>query len=194
MEETIPLRKLDGCINTFTGKKLNLIRPSVEMIDIQDIARGLAYKSHFGGQTPFYFSIADHSILVYLLMLQDGERDFSKLLLGLLHDASEAYLGNMLKPIKIHLSYFCSVEDNMMSIICKAYGLEIGYLPSIKPYDLAAQDLEYETFYKKNKLVRGQTPNQSLKMFLKIYNNLINNYIDVNEGTKIFNATSQRKS
>lgn len=188
-------KKIDGCINTFSGNKVNLTHANPDTIDIKDIARGLAFKSHFGGQTPFYFSIADHSILVYLLMLRSEENfDNKMLLLGLLHDASEAYIGDMVKPLKIHLPYYCSVEDNLMMVICKKFGIDYSGMAMIKPFDIEAQSLEYGTFFKGMKLIKGQTPNQSLKMFTKIYNNIINDTVDVNEGAKIFNAASQRKS
>lgn len=49
MKQTLqPMGKLDGHINTFSGKKLNLLNPDAADITINDIARGLAFNSHFG--------------------------------------------------------------------------------------------------------------------------------------------------
>ena len=117
-------RKLDGCINTFSGLKFDILNPTVDMINIEDIARGLAYKAHFGGQTPFYFSIAQHSLLVVHFMKDDGITNKKPLLLGLLHDAAEAYIGDMVKPLKIHLPLFCEVEDRIMGVICECFDLD----------------------------------------------------------------------
>lgn len=63
------------CIRTLSGQSLSLIKPVADSILIEDIARGLAYKSHFGGHTPRYFSVAEHSILVLSLLPQELRDD-----------------------------------------------------------------------------------------------------------------------
>jgi hypothetical protein len=168
----IKARKLDDCINTYSGLKINLVNPKPEMIDPRDIAKGLAYKAHFGGQTPFYFSIAQHSTLVVKLMQEAGETDYDMLLLGLLHDASEAYIGDMVKPLKVHLPEFVKYEDRLMEVICEKYNLDYNRLPEIKPYDLIAFELEYETFFGGNERVSGLDPDESLREFSKLFDYL----------------------
>ena len=171
--EHTSFRKLDGCINTFSGLKFDILNPTVDMIDIEDIARGLAYKAHFGGQTPFFFSVAQHSIYVYNFMYEDKVFDKRKLLLGLLHDAPEAYIADMVKPLKVHLPFYCEVEDRIMGVICDKYGLNFEVLKEVKEYDIAVQKMEYETFFKGKSYFHGMSPEESLESFLGIYESLI---------------------
>ena len=157
-----------GIINTFSGLKVDLLNPTADMIDIMDIAKGLAYKAHFAGQTPFYFSIAQHSTLVHDLM-RDEIKDNKMLLLGLLHDASEAYIGDMVKPLKNHLPFFRETEDKLMEVICEKYGLDFSRIHEIKKFDLIAQNLEFKTFYEKKKFLTSLSPDDSLIEFLDIF-------------------------
>ena len=171
-KEPHPLKQLDGCINTYTGVKFNLLNPKPEDVQIEDIAKGLAYKAHFSGQTPFYFSIAEHCILVCdLIEKDDSIINKSELLkVALLHDASEAYIGDMVKPLKVHLPNFCKVEDSITVAVFNRFGLLIDLLPKIKPYDSYSQELEFQWFYK-NRTVdfKPLSPDKAYNKFLKYY-------------------------
>src|SRR5690606_37628785 len=114
-------------------------------INISDIARGLSYNSHFGGQTPLFFSIAQHCLLVCELMEECYHKP-DMLMTGLLHDASEAYLGDIVKPLKVHLPEYVAIEKKMMSVILNKYNLVPAGMAIIKEYHIRAQELEYEAF------------------------------------------------
>lgn len=166
------LNKLDGCINTYSGIKFDIFHPQKEMINIFDIAKGLAYKAHFGGQTPFYFSIAQHSVLVHNFALEKYSIVNKDILLAaLLHDASEAYIGDMVKPLKIHLSNFCKIEDRITKVIFDAFNINIELLKVIKPFDKEAQYLEYDVFYNKNKSIITESPEESYDNYLQTFLN-----------------------
>jgi len=125
-EPMISPSKLDGTIRTLSGKKFDFSRPSPEMVDIIDIASGLAYKGHFAGQTPEMFSIAQHCNWVcneYCLRFPN-ESDGMKLM-ALLHDASEAYTGDIVKPLKMYLPNFVSLENSIMQAIALRFKLPI---------------------------------------------------------------------
>ena len=169
---TIPLQQLDGCINTASGRKINLLDPKPEQISIGDIARGLSYNSHFGGQTPQFFSIAQHCLLVCELMEECGHKP-DLLMTGLLHDASEAYLGDMLKPLKVMLPNFREIEDRMMGVILERYSLDPASMVIIKEYDVRVQELEYNAFYK-NGEIKYLSPEESRLAFLKCYYRYLN--------------------
>lgn len=145
----IPLQQLDGCINTISGKKFNLFQPTAEMIELEDIAKGLAYKPHFGGQSPRFFSIAEHSMLVRLLVKTNTVHVTPGIeLAALLHDAAEAYIGDMIKPLKVHIPFFCEVEDRIMDTIFGIFQLPVATIKLIKKYDILAQEIEYNCFYR----------------------------------------------
>lgn len=145
----IPLQQLDGCMNTISGKKFNLFKPTAEMIELEDIAKGLAYKPHFGGQSPRFFSVAEHSLLVRNLMKASTVHVTPGIeLAALLHDAAEAYVGDMIKPLKVHIPFFCEVEDRILKAIFDVYGLPVSLMKMVKKYDIMAQDIEFNCFYR----------------------------------------------
>jgi len=104
-------------IETFTGKRINLLIPKRENIDILDIAHGLSNHCRFTGQCLRFYSVAEHSIHVANLL----ERDIA--IYGLLHDSSEAYMGDIVAPLKIALPDYRSVERLMQMVIFHHFGL-----------------------------------------------------------------------
>lgn len=139
----------DGCFRTLTGLKFSLIDPSPEMISIQDISAGLANKGHFSGLTPRYFSIAEHCLLTDDLCAFDvTESDYELRLIALLHDASEAYVGDIIRPLKDLVPEFRNIENKIHEAIFKHFNLPIERLHEIKKFDITAQDLEANVFYR----------------------------------------------
>lgn len=146
---TSPIAAVEsGMIRTITGKKFNLFEPTPDMIAIDDIAYGLANKGHFSGFSPRYFSIAEHCIMVCdeFSLWHDAAPDSLKLL-ALLHDAAEAYIGDMVKPLKVRMPDFVAVENRIMQAICERFGMDLSLMPQIKPADVLIQDIEYNAFF-----------------------------------------------
>ena len=85
-----------GWIQTFTGRKVDLLRPDPDQIDPLDIAHALSNQCRFNGRCKRFYSVAEHSMLGATVALPDQElaRYF------LLHDATEAYLGDIVSPLK----------------------------------------------------------------------------------------------
>lgn len=90
---------LHAHIATSEGRYINLLAPQPDGIHLMDIAQGLARESRFAGQTIRTLSVAEHSLLATEIAERDlGVRDPCVLLLVLLHDAPEAYLGDDTSP------------------------------------------------------------------------------------------------
>ena len=108
-----------GGIYTFTGRHVSPLELRSEDIDIRDIAHALALTNRFAGHTPEPISVAQHSVYVSQLCPQHA-------LQGLLHDASEAYLGDMTKWLKgtEEMAPFRKVEDRAQEIIFRTFGVE----------------------------------------------------------------------
>jgi uncharacterized protein len=81
-------------IQTYTGKQFWPLSPLPEDIVIEDIAHALSMQCRFGGHVRTFYSVAQHSVHVSLLV----EPQYA--LWGLLHDAAEAYLVDLPRPIK----------------------------------------------------------------------------------------------
>ena len=120
-----------GWMQTFTGRRFFLMNPDDSNIVIEDIAHHLSLLCRFTGAIRQFYSVAQHS--VYVSQLVPAEHR----LWALLHDASEAYLGDMGRPLKIlpEMLPFRLAEKNMQRAICHAFGLEETEPPCVKEAD-----------------------------------------------------------
>jgi hypothetical protein len=114
LERTISTR-----IITKRGREFRPLNPRVEDVDIRDIAHALSNMCRFNGHVREFYSVAQHSVLVSNLL--DDEPEYA--LWGLLHDATEAYLPDVTRPIKSHIEGFCDIEDRLMAVIAEAFNL-----------------------------------------------------------------------
>lgn len=119
-------------VSTFLGNRFYPLEPRIDHVAIEDIAHGLAFQCRFNGQTQQFYSVAQHSLIVASLVPTDLR------LAALLHDAAEAYLGDMVKPLKVLLPAFGAIEDQVSAIIAAAFGVDFSDYGPIKRADLIA--------------------------------------------------------
>jgi 5'-deoxynucleotidase YfbR-like HD superfamily hydrolase len=137
----------DGFFNTVSGRKISIHEPTVQMIDIKDIAHGLSHVCRFGGQVRYHYSVAQHSILV--MKLAPDHLKFA----ALMHDATEAYLGDVIKPLKNVIGKaYTDIEDRFERVICERFSLTKEELEAIKPYDKEALEIEHANFFKDDRV------------------------------------------
>ncbi|HET8885571.1 MAG TPA: hypothetical protein VFM70_04370 [Salinimicrobium sp.] len=125
------------CIRTSSGIYINVFEPTEEMICIEDIAHSLAHQCRFGGHLPEFYSVAQHSVLCSLMVPEKLK------LQALLHDASEAYLLDMPKPIKERLPDYKKIEDNLMQVIAKKFGFSYPLGKEVKAADGRLLEMEW---------------------------------------------------
>lgn len=109
-------------IQTFTGIAFPLLRPTVDHIDPDDIAHALARQCRFGGHCITFYSVAQHSLLIANWLAKEGF-DRRAQLHGLLHDAAEAYVVDIPKPLKPLIPQHAVIEDQVLKVIQEAFGL-----------------------------------------------------------------------
>jgi uncharacterized protein len=118
----------DTWIQTFTGRKFDLLEVSPEQIQIKDIAHALSLICRFAGHTRKFYSVADHSIFVSKIVPKNLK------LAALLHDAAEAYLGDISRPLKQLLKKsspcYSMMEDNLNRCIEERFALKRHSLTS----------------------------------------------------------------
>lgn len=133
-------RNEDGVFNTKNGTLINLMKPEENHYCIKDIANALSNICRFGGHVNEFYSVAQHSILVSYMVPK------SLALEGLLHDATEAYLGDMIKPLKNRIPTYIAFEAKFGMYIDKAFHLKKGYQLNehIKMADTLALKMEHE--------------------------------------------------
>jgi len=105
-------------IQTYTGIKFHPLDPQVQDIDINDIAHSLSNKCRYSGHCKKFYSVAEHSVYVSQYVARESA------LWGLLHDAGEAYLADVPRPIKPYLVGFSDLEATVMRVICQRFQIE----------------------------------------------------------------------
>lgn len=104
-------------ILTFLGKSFDLVSPDPDQIDPRDIAHALANACRFGGHTRKFYSVAQHSCIVADLVPEPYK------LAALLHDATEAYCGDMVRPLKEIMPQYRAIERGIWEAICRRFWL-----------------------------------------------------------------------
>lgn len=117
-----------GIFQSFTGKIIDLANPSPSMIDIEDIAQALSMTCRFGGHCRDFYSVSEHCVHAVELALGGFSGTYvnpsvaqvtleyrrppsAEILLSLLlHDASEAYVGDVISPLKHLLTGFNDIR------------------------------------------------------------------------------------
>lgn len=140
-----------GHILTNIGRSFNVIAPKAEDIDIKDIAYALSNLCRWGGHSRGFFSVAQHCITGTLRLL---EKDPAHALQFLLHDASEAYLVDVPKPIKKLLPEYGVIESRLSAAIYDRFGfteeaLLLGH-EAVEAMDKEMLNLEYYEFFVEN--------------------------------------------
>jgi len=107
-------------MTTFTGRRIDPLNLRLEDVDITDVAHALALCNRFAGHTIVPVSVAQHSVYVCRLLWNTGGA-----LCGLLHDASEAYLGDVVKWVKDSpaFSEYREVERRAQQVIYERFGV-----------------------------------------------------------------------
>lgn len=136
----------DWC-QTYTGRRFYPLDPRADDIDIVDIAHALSHICRFNGHCVRPYSVAEHSILVALHVAWDGSEpaDRTTVLAALLHDASEAYLCDVPRPLKTmpEMAAYRVMEARVESVISDRFGLPQTMPAVVKRHDQRALATEY---------------------------------------------------
>ena len=138
------MRKL--CL--LSGGTFDLLNPEESTFTIEDIAHALSNLCRFGGQVQDFYSVAQHSVLVSYMVPREYALD------GLLHDAAEAFLGDIINPVKAMLKdNYQPLEDKAHRCIAKKYSIAETIPLEVKTADQLAlvaevRDLTSPALYK----------------------------------------------
>ena len=107
-------------MQTYSGNRFYPLDPRAEEVDIADIAHGLAMTCRYGGHAMRYYSVAEHAVLVSMYVDQRFARE------ALLHDSAEAYIGDMIRPLKHtpEMLEFRKAEDLIERAVFVRFGIE----------------------------------------------------------------------
>lgn len=121
-------------IETMRGRRFYVLDPRPEEVFIGDIAHSVSQLCRFTGHTRTFYSVAQHCVLVSNLVEPWLALD------GLLHDASEAYINDLSRPLKIALDTVApgvmrGIEDKIHEAIAERFGTIFPHHPSVKEAD-----------------------------------------------------------
>lgn len=107
-------------VQTVSGRRVEVLSPRVGQIRACDIALGLSRICRFGGHIAHadHYSVAEHCVV----MARQVEPDIA--IHCLLHDAAEAYLGDIVMPVKRCLPQFAEIEERMLRVIYAALNVK----------------------------------------------------------------------
>jgi hypothetical protein len=130
---------VSSAIQTFTGGFFDPLAPDAASIEPADIAHALAHHCRFGGHSRVFYSVAQHSCLVADAVGARGG-DAELMLAALLHDATEAYLGDLPHPLK-HRSplgdAYRAAEERLRVAIARRFEIPAETPAEVKAVDRA---------------------------------------------------------
>lgn len=112
-----------------SGGRFYPLAPRIEDIHIQDIAHALSQVNRYVGQTTFPYSVAQHSVYVSRMV------PAHLALVGLLHDASEAYLSDISRDVKMLMPEYKEWEANLERMIAQRFDLPYPWPAEVKEAD-----------------------------------------------------------
>ena len=110
-------------MTTYSGRKFDPMQMTPGDVYIEDIAHALSLLCRGGGQLTYFYSVGQHSLNC---AAEAKARGWSKRqqLACLLHDASEGYISDIIRPVKIHLTNYLEIESKIMGTILTHFGLD----------------------------------------------------------------------
>jgi hypothetical protein len=163
------LRSYRGAIphttyRTNSGRMLELADPETAQVDVEDIAHNLARICRFGGSMDGFYSVATHCVYVSRQLEAEGHSAYVQAA-GLIHDAAEAYIGDVTSGLKRVLPEYKALEKRWERRIQDYF--DVHLVPgspvalAVKDADLRARlaearDLFRETPYPREQLLGGE--------------------------------------
>lgn len=115
--------RIGDWMETFSGQRFWPLDPRPDEIDPADVAHALSLLCRYGGHVDRFYSVAEHCVLMSLAVPPEHA------LAALLHDATEAYVVDVPRPLKRHLDGYREIEAGVWNAICLRYRLA-GDLPA----------------------------------------------------------------
>lgn len=164
------------------GRVFDVLNFKPEDVRIEEIAASLSRICRWGGRCKQFYSVAEHSVFV------SQQSDPPYRLQGLIHDATEAFVGDMVRPIKELLPMYQAIENSVWQAIATKFGVDPVIHPSVHKADDAVLVAEWYQLMESpfgvpqwvydlppaaKITVQGLPPKVAEKQFMKVFNQLV---------------------
>lgn len=156
-----------------SGKKVNAFDLRMADVSIDDIAHSLSMQCRYNGHLPFFYSVAEHSVLVSRemnrIMRESANRaaTATEKMAGLLHDAAETYFGDLVSPVKHAAPRLREAEHEAIQTIFARFGIEWDDL--LWQRTMRADRAVFEKEWADTRFGVARTPDKAQRMFLAEY-------------------------
>ena len=116
-------------ITLASGRLFDFLDPHGSDFAIEDVAHGLALVCRYAGQCRDFYSVAEHSLLVSDVATNHRYE-------ALLHDAAEAFIGDITRPLKQLLPDYKRIEEAVEDAVIERFGMDRAYRSEVKATDL----------------------------------------------------------
>lgn len=123
-------------IATVSGRAYYPTAPDAAELDIEDIAHALSNICRYTGHTRKFYSVAEHSVIMSYIVPPEHAY------VALMHDATEAYIGDVARPIKYLFPDYERLEDKNWKVIAEKFGLPTELPEIVKYLDSAICNVE----------------------------------------------------
>lgn len=137
--------QLDTLFPMRSGLRFDLANPTPEMVTVDDIAWALAHTLRYGGHSAVPINVASHSLNVRWVACSAAPHGEGLCLAALLHDAHEAYLGDVIRPLKKMLGdTWRDIEHRVDRAIAERFDIPVELLhdPIIRQADMTVYSWE----------------------------------------------------
>ncbi len=110
-------------VSLYSQRRIDLSSFSEDIVDIGDIAHSLSLQCRYNGHCKYHYSVAQHCVYVHNMLRYYTRAPHWINFAGLLHDASEAYLQDIIRGCKRMMPSYLEIEDKIQNVVYCRYGI-----------------------------------------------------------------------
>ena len=139
-------------ITNSLGKEINVFDLKPEDLCMEDVITALPHICRYGGRCKIHYSVAQHCVELAIYLLEEMNRpDLARM--AIMHDACEAYLGDINYPLKIEIPEFMQLEEDVTNLFYKVYDIDMSVKEEFFEYDrnISVNEMKALGLYETNK-------------------------------------------
>lgn len=179
MTTTYQQEKVGDYITTSTGNKFYINQPSALDFSVSDIAHALSNLCRFTGHSPRFYSVGEHSLHCLDIAIHLGASPL-KCIYALMHDASEAVMNDLARPVKQNVPDYKALEDKISNIMWDVCGVPA---PTKEDYEFVKK-IDNTMIFLELEQIMGRKDLYEYTLLDTFVDDIPSNMIDLKEGFK----------